>query len=144
MEKTEILSKFEQFKSYACVKGSHETPEQGMCVMELAAHVAGLQHSDRPECVCPVIAAGARAANDCATQEVRDRLRDLIPAMIGTVTENVDVIVRRCQVFADGAQKQPDNARNAPEKAWPTFMESFEKALAITPENVVPLSPEAK
>jgi hypothetical protein len=44
--------------------GAHDRPEDGMCVMEMVAYVAGEQHSDHPQCVSPVIATFMRTWND--------------------------------------------------------------------------------
>jgi len=37
--------------------GSHRSPRDGVCVVELASVLAGERFSDRPRCVCEVIAA---------------------------------------------------------------------------------------
>lgn len=44
--------------------GKHDSPEDGACVMELAAMLAGEPFSDRPRSVCPVIGSFLRAYND--------------------------------------------------------------------------------
>lgn len=56
-----------------------------MCVMEAAAYIAGEPHSDHPSCVCPVIATYARSLNDSMPEGERQKLKALIPAMIGTL-----------------------------------------------------------
>jgi len=66
-------------------KGSHRTPDEGMCLMEAVAYVAGESHSDRPECVCPVLAAFGRTWNDALDDEDRNRLlKPFIPLLVGT------------------------------------------------------------
>jgi hypothetical protein len=35
--------------------GSHDRREDGMCLMEAVAFLAGERHSDRPVCACPVL-----------------------------------------------------------------------------------------
>ena len=55
--------------------GSHIDRTNGLCVMEAAAWMAGEPHSDRPQCVCPVIGAFMRSWNDALpSNEDRDRL----------------------------------------------------------------------
>ena len=55
--------------------GGHNDRTNGLCVMEVAAWMAGEPHSDKPQCVCPVIAAFLRSWNDSLpTNEDRDRL----------------------------------------------------------------------
>jgi hypothetical protein len=44
--------------------GSHRSPDDGGCVMELASMLAGEPFTDRPASVCPVIAAFLRTYND--------------------------------------------------------------------------------
>ena len=65
--------------------GSHK-PGSEMCAMEAVAYIAGHPWSDRPECVCPVIAAFVRSWNDGLPNNAeRDRLlKPLIPRIIGT------------------------------------------------------------
>ena len=65
---------------------SHASREQGMCVMEAVAYVAGEPHSDRPKCVCPVIATLLRSWNDalCSDADRTRLLMPLIPVVIGT------------------------------------------------------------
>ena len=41
--------------------GSHDRRTDGVCVMEAVAWWAGEDHSDRPECVSPVIGAFLRS-----------------------------------------------------------------------------------
>lgn len=36
--------------------GAHSGPDEGMCVMEMAAYVARESWTDEPQCVSPVIA----------------------------------------------------------------------------------------
>ena len=38
-------------------KGAHSTPQDGVCVNELTAWIAGERHSDHPECASPERAA---------------------------------------------------------------------------------------
>ena len=66
--------------------GAHKGLDDGMCVMEAVAYVAGCPWSDSPPCVCPVIATFMRNWNDnLPTDKDRDRLlKPLIPALIGT------------------------------------------------------------
>jgi hypothetical protein len=68
------------------LKGAHSSLDEGMCVMEAAAYVAGRPWSDSPPCVSPVIAAFMRNWNDSLpTDADRDRLlKPLIPVLIGT------------------------------------------------------------
>ena len=66
-------------------KGSHDGPEDGMCILEAVAFVAGEPWSDHPPCACPVIGAFLRSWNDALPDGERDALlRPLIPRLVGT------------------------------------------------------------
>ena len=66
--------------------GSHSSIDDGMCVMEACAYVAGEPWSDEPACACPVIGAFLRSWNDAlSSDEVRTRLLSpLITVLVGT------------------------------------------------------------
>src|SRR5258706_120654 len=53
------------------IRGRHSSPERGACVMELSSMLAGEPFTDRPACVCPVLAEFLRTYND----EIDDRRR---------------------------------------------------------------------
>jgi hypothetical protein len=54
--------------------GRHSSPREGVCVVELASLIAREDFSDRPRCVCRVIAAFLRGWNDRAGHAERQRL----------------------------------------------------------------------
>jgi hypothetical protein len=64
--------------------GSHSTPREGVCVVELASILGGEEFSDRPRCVCPVIAAFMRSWNDRAAHADRQRLRPYAQLIVGS------------------------------------------------------------
>ncbi len=65
-------------------KGSHTSPEDGACIMEAVAFLAGEKWSDTPECASPVIGAFLRSWNDCLPDDERQQLKRYIPRLIGT------------------------------------------------------------
>jgi hypothetical protein len=75
---------------YRLSPGRHARPEQGRCAMEWVAHLAGEAHSDRPECVSPVVGAFARSWNDALDDATRQRLRPYLGRMIGTALDGLD------------------------------------------------------
>jgi hypothetical protein len=83
-------------------EGSHKSRDNGLCVMELVAWVAGEKHTDEPECVCPVIGAFLRCWNDALpTDADRDRLlKPLVAPSIGT-RAGKDVANRRAFMCMD-------------------------------------------
>lgn len=64
--------------------GSHASPDQGACVMELASMLAGEPFSDAPDAVCPVIAAFLRTYNDCVDDRRRQDLYEYAAKAVGT------------------------------------------------------------
>jgi hypothetical protein len=68
-------------------QGSHVSVEDGLCLLEATAFLAGEPHSDHPVCVSPVLAAFGRGLNDApwSSNEARTQhLEPLIPLLIGT------------------------------------------------------------
>ena len=65
-------------------KGKHQSPEHGVCVMELASMLAGEPFTDRPECVCPVVAGFLRTYNDRLDDERRQDLYAYAAAVVGS------------------------------------------------------------
>ncbi len=68
-------------------RGSHSTPEDGMCAMEAVAWMANEPHSDKPVCACPVIASVLRSWNDGMGSDDETRTRIISPLLskvIGT------------------------------------------------------------
>ena len=67
--------------------GFHTSPEDGLCLVEAAAYLAGEPHGDRPLCVCPALAAFGRALNDgpWSSAEARtDALGPLVALLAGS------------------------------------------------------------
>src|SRR5690606_12434912 len=64
--------------------GAHPDREQGVCLMEAVAWVAGEPHSDHPRCVDVALAAYGRTLNDLLRDDERQLLVPLIPMLIGT------------------------------------------------------------
>ncbi len=66
--------------------GAHSSPEDGMCVMEAIAFVAGEPFSDHPTCASPTVASFLRQFNDrLPDDETRTKLlARLIPKLVGS------------------------------------------------------------
>jgi hypothetical protein len=74
--------------------GSHRSPEDGACVMELASILADEPFSDHPESVCPVIAGLLRSYNDRVDQRRRQDLYMYAARAVGT---RADVATERAR-----------------------------------------------
>jgi hypothetical protein len=59
--------------------GAHLVPEDGACLMEYTAVLAGEPFSDHPRCTHPLLATLARLVNDATTDEGRPALASLAP-----------------------------------------------------------------
>ncbi len=81
-------------------RGAHQGRRDGMCAMEMVAWLAGEEHSDEPQCACPVIAAFVRALNDALPSDAaRTRwLRPLVPQLVNTRGSAADERRRGLQV----------------------------------------------
>ena len=64
--------------------GSHSSPREGVCVVELASVLAAEKFSDRPRCVCPVVGAFLRGWNDRAPHAERQRLAPYAALIVGS------------------------------------------------------------
>lgn len=64
--------------------GAHETPQEGVCVNELTAWIAGEKHGHSPECASPVVARFLMGLNDRMPDDVRQRLAPYAVRQIGT------------------------------------------------------------
>ena len=118
----------EEFGRLRLEDGSHR-PDEGVCLMEAVAWLAREPHTDHPDCTCPVLGAVGRSLNDCLDVERRQRLKPVIPALVGTAGDGhaeargfmaMDWIVRtytpawlrlaRLDTEADGLQSLPEIA----------------------------------
>lgn len=83
--------------------GGHASREDGMCLLEAVAYIAGEPHTDHPQCVCPVLAAFGRTWNDSLDDDDRDRLlKPFIPLLVGTRSTR-EVERQRGRLAADWA-----------------------------------------
>jgi hypothetical protein len=64
--------------------GSHRSPRDGVCLLELTSILAEEEFSDRPRCACEVIAAFLRAWNDRSSHAERQPLRPYARRLIGS------------------------------------------------------------
>ena len=95
-----IDERLEQVLALTLASGGHDSFEEGVCVMEAVAWVAGEPFSDHPECASPVIAAFMRRWNDDLDDEGRQMLKPLIPRLVGTAA-TAEVEARRGWMCAD-------------------------------------------
>ena len=143
----------EEFGRLRLENGSHQGPNEGVCLMEAVAWLAREPHSDDPACVCPVLGAFGRDLNDRLDVERRGRLKPLIPALVGTARDGhagargfmaMDWIVRtytpawlrlaRLDTEADDLQSLPEIADAATLRGAQEVLDAAGKSASATRE----------
>ena len=102
-----------QLNNLTLHKGAHKADQDEMCIMEAVAFFAKESWTDKPECACPVVSAFLRNVNDRATDEDRQKLKVLIPALLNSRDASKEQ--NRAYMFADAAVR--DFAPRALDKA---------------------------
>jgi hypothetical protein len=94
-------------ESVRLAPGSHSSPREGLCAVELASLLGGEGLSDSPRCVCRVIAAYMRSLNDRLPHADRQRLVPYSQRSVGSRGGRRTTHMRRdiCLVWA-GARLQ--------------------------------------
>jgi hypothetical protein len=85
-------------------EGGHDSPRDGVCVVELASLLAGERFSDRPACVDHVIGGYLRSLNDRVSHAERQRLLPYAERAVGTRGDRKTTHLRRdlCMLRAGG------------------------------------------
>lgn len=92
------MMKLDDFGPLSLSQGSHTSPSDGMCIMEMVSYLAGEPWSDTPGCSAPTLSSYSRVINDKAPQYVRDQLQTRVLQLIGTA--DPDAEVARAEHFA--------------------------------------------
>jgi hypothetical protein len=89
-------------ESMRLAPGSHSSPREGVCVVELSSLLAGEKFSDHPRCVCRVIAAFMRSLNDRVAHADRQQLIPYADRAVGSRADREAARMRRdvCLVWA--------------------------------------------
>ena len=70
--------------------GNHCNFSEGHCAMEVVAWLAGLGHTDAPECASPVLRDFTVGLNDRWDTVQRQTLKPFLPRMVGTAGDGQD------------------------------------------------------
>jgi len=81
---TVIEGRLPEIESIELKSGGHRNLDDGACVMEAVAYVAGEPWSDHPQCACPVLTSFMVSWNDTLNDTDRQRLKPYIPRLVGT------------------------------------------------------------
>jgi hypothetical protein len=71
--------------------GDHDDGDDGMCLMEAVAWFAGEPWTSSPECASLLLGTFGRGLNDVLPDETRQRLVPLIPRIVGTVDDGLNL-----------------------------------------------------
>jgi len=71
-------------------KGAHNDRDNGLCLLEAVAWLAGEPHSDHPACVSPILGVFGRQFNDALPDDRRQELRRFVPLLPGTAGDGRD------------------------------------------------------
>jgi hypothetical protein len=75
-------------------RGTHDSADEGACLLELVSVLAGEEFSDAPGCVSPVLANAGRAWNDSLGDDERQRLLGYADRLLGTADAPADDVWR--------------------------------------------------
>lgn len=83
--------------------GSHPTPNEGACFMEMISFLKGEPHSDRPQCVHKALVPVGINANDFLSDKNRQRMIPFMTAFMDTEKIDLNTVKARVQqeVFPD-------------------------------------------
>lgn len=91
--------------AFKLATGNHASFEDGACLMEAVAYIAGEPHSDHPKCTCPVLTRHGIRLNDRFNDEERQLLAPLIPRLVGTRADRATQL-RRVNVLVDASIRE--------------------------------------
>ncbi len=92
---TKILDdKWKEIAEKALVEGAGNL-EKGLCVMQAVDYISSGGLSDHPECACQILTEYAIRMNDRFTNEDRQKLKPLIPLLVGTRAAEDSVKIAR-------------------------------------------------
>src|SRR5689334_6408779 len=75
--------------------GQHKSPDEGMCLLELAAYLSPKSaFTDHPKCVSPVLGQFGRSWNDALDDESRQMLKPYAVKLLDTNTGKRDDEIR--------------------------------------------------
>ena len=85
------------------VRGFTRDPSHGACLLTAVSWLVDGKLTDRPRCVCPLLAQFGRYANDILYQKDRQRLKAFIYRLGGS--RDSSAIERRARIIVDGIMR---------------------------------------
>jgi len=113
----------DEFWRFDLVRGYSTDPSRGACLLTAVSWLVEGKRSDRPKCVCPLLAQFGRRANDILVRRDRQRLKAFI-YRLGSSRDS-SAVDRRARILVDGIMGGP------PEGGPAQLVLYIERALAI-------------
>jgi hypothetical protein len=85
--------------------GTHLTPLDGACLMEVVSVAAGQRWTDAPGCTHPLLGQLARLVNDASSPDARHRLIDYVPALVSASSDDPAVHPRLAMACIEYAMR---------------------------------------
>ena len=93
---------------------AHLTPEDGSCLMEAVSAAAGLPWSDSPSCTHPLLAHLACLVNDAMSDDGRQQLGGLVPALVAASSDGAASTARASARIATTCTERALRIRSTP------------------------------
>lgn len=94
-----ISDRLERIEALQLESGGHSSLEEGMCIMEAVAYVAGEPFSDHPQCASRLLTSFLIRLNDRLDDDDRqllnyvDRFREIAPGLRESALQLVDRLI---------------------------------------------------
>lgn len=88
------------YQTVRLARGRHDSPDRGVCALELTSMLAGEGFTDRPGSACPALAAFLRGYNDALDEDRRQELRGLASALVGSRAASRETAGRAAECIA--------------------------------------------
>jgi hypothetical protein len=125
------------YQTVRLAKGRHDSPDRGVCVMELASMLTGERFTDHPRDVCPVIAGFLRSYNDLLPDGQQDELYAYASLVVGTAAPRSvrRRRARRVLAWGAGAGARPRRRLQLRVQPWDlVLLPAVQAALRMSPE----------
>jgi hypothetical protein len=96
--RTILQEKWDAIKDKALVSGVGDL-EKGLCIMQAVDYISSGGTKDHPECACQILTEYCIRINDRFTDEDRQKLKPLIPMLVGTRVDEDAIKIARKRVI---------------------------------------------
>lgn len=125
------------YQTVKLARGRHASPQDGVCVMELASMLAGEPFTDRPRCVSPAIGGFLRSYNDLVDDRRRQDLYGCAAEVIDTAGPPEVEAARAARLRAWGEERR---ARRWWRRLMPGPLRTRVEATSLRPHQAGPFA----